>query len=97
MYSAELSILFLNLIIILLAYFSIYPKLAGNSFNRISFYDIFTSGFALCVVGFNYWESGHQFNLLFYPVNWFWFTLLTYAAIEIPIMLLYFKKYDVKL
>jgi len=36
--SPELPILALNLTIILVAYLSIYPKLAGNNFNKISFY-----------------------------------------------------------
>jgi len=95
--SPELSILLLNLIIILVAYLSIYPKVAGNSFNKISFYDCFASGFALLVVGLHYWGSGHEFNLLISSANWFWFTFLTYGAIEIPIMIWYFKKQKVKL
>ncbi|MBU2892856.1 hypothetical protein KO495_05905 [Colwellia sp. D2M02] len=94
--SPELSILLLNLVIVLVAYLSVYPKLAGNSFNKISFYDMFTSGFALLVVGLNYWGSGHEFSLLTFNVNWFWFTLVTYGAIEIPIAIWYFKKQDVK-
>lgn len=90
--SPELSIIFLNLVIVLVAYLSIYPKLAGNNFNKISFYDIFTTGFSLLVVGFNYWGSGYEFNLLVSNVNWFWFTLVTYGVIEIPVAIWYFKK-----
>ncbi len=96
MNSPELSVLLLNLIIILVAYLSIYPKVAGNSFNKISFYDLFTSSFALLVVGLNYWDSGQEFSLLISTTNWFWFTFITYALIEIPIMLWYFKKQKVK-
>jgi len=96
MASPEFSILLLNLIIILVVYLSIYPKVAGNSFNKISFYDLFASGFALLVVGLNYWGSGYEFNLLISSTNWFWFTFLTYGAIEIPVMIWYFKKQKVK-
>jgi len=92
MENVELLIIFLNLAIISVAYFSVYPKIAGNNFNKISFYDIFSSGFAIGIVGFNYWGTGYEFNLLFTTVNWFWYTLVTYALIEIPIMLWYFKK-----
>jgi len=95
--SVELSIILLNLIIILVAYLSIYPKVAGSSFNKISFYDLFTSGFAFLVVGLNYWGSGHEFSLLITNTNWFWFTLVTYGAIEIPIAVWYFKKQKIKL
>lgn len=96
MESPELSIILLNFIIILVAYFSIYPKLAGNNFNKISFYDLFASGFAFLVVGLNYWGTGHEFSLLMFNTNWFWFTLVTYGAIEIPIMVWYFKKQKVQ-
>lgn len=95
--SPELAIILLNLIIILVAYLSIYPKLAGNNFNKISFYDLFASGFAFLVVGFNYWGTGHEFSLLITTTNWFWFTLVIYGAIEIPIMVWYFKKQKVKI
>ncbi|MEW6992637.1 hypothetical protein AADZ91_18420 [Colwelliaceae bacterium 6441] len=93
----ELSIILLNLVIILVAYLSIYPKVAGSSFNKISFYDLFASGFALLVVGINYWGSGQEFNLLISSTNWFWFTFITYGAIEVPIMIWYFKKQKVKM
>jgi hypothetical protein len=96
MVSPELSVLLLNLTIILVAYLSIYPKLAGNSFNKISVYDLFTSGFSLLVVGLHYWGSGHAFNIIITDINWFWFTFLTYGVIEIPIMLWYFKKQKIK-
>ncbi|GHE89076.1 hypothetical protein [Thalassotalea profundi] len=97
MSSPELSVIILNFCIVLVAYFSIYPKLAGSSFEKISFYDVFASGFALLVVGLHYWESGQAFNVLLFSTNWFWFTLITYAAIEIPIMIWYFKKQKVKI
>ena len=92
----ELSIILLNLIIILVAYLSIYPKVAGNNANKIAFYDMLASCFALFVVGLNYWGSDHQFSLLITNVNWFWFTFVTYGVIEIPIMIWYFKKQKVK-
>ncbi len=97
MESPEFSIILLNLAIVLVAYFSLYPKLAGNNFNKISFYDLFASGFSVLVVGLSYWGSGYEFNLLFFKTNWFWFTIVSYGAIEIPIMLWYFKKQQVKL
>ena len=97
MESPELLILALNLIIVLVSYLSIYPKLAGDDFKKITFLDTLSSGFALLVVGLHYWGSGHEFNLLVNDVNWFWFTLVSYLVIEIPVMLWYFKKQNVKM
>ncbi len=94
--SIEFLVIVLNLVIVFVAYLSVYPKLAGNSFNRISFYDIFASGLALVIVGSKYWGTGQEFSLIFGQVNWFWFTLITYALIEIPVMLWYFRKNKVE-
>jgi len=96
MESVELSIIALNLVIILVAYLSIYPKLSGNSINKISVFDVYASGFALLVVGLNYWGSEEEFTIIISSVNWFWFTLITYGLIEIPVMVWYFKKNKVK-
>jgi hypothetical protein len=96
MLNIELLIILLNFAIIIVAYFSVYPRIAGNSFNKISLYDTLASGFAIGIVGFNYWGTGYEFNLLFTTANWFWYTLVTYGLIEIPIMLWYFKKNKVQ-
>ena len=95
MHNAEWAIVALNAIIILVAYLSVYPKLAGSDFNKIAGYDLLASGLALFIVGYKYWGSGHDFTLLFTEVNWFWFTFITYAIIEVPVMLWYFRKHRV--
>ncbi len=95
--SAEISVILLNCVIVLFGYFVIYPKTAGADFYKITISDIFLSATALAIVGFKYWELTQNFSLLFIEVNWFWFTLITYGLIELPIMLWYFKKYNVKM
>lgn len=78
--------------IILLAYSSVYPKLAGLDVNKVAWLDIGTSGLALMIVGYKYWNTGQVFTLLIMEVNWFWFTLISYTLIEIPIALWYFRE-----
>ncbi len=95
--SAEASILLLNSLVILLGYLVIYPKTAGNDFYKITYSDICASATALTIVGYKYWELEQKFNLVVIEVNWFWFTLISYALLEIPIMLWYFKKHQVKI
>ncbi|GIU20235.1 MULTISPECIES: hypothetical protein [unclassified Shewanella] len=92
---AELSIIGLVLAVVVLGYFSIYPKLAGNDFNKISLCDIASSSFVMILVGLKYWGSGYDFSLLFFSANWFWFTFIVYAVIEVPIAVWYFKKHAV--
>ncbi len=93
--SPEILVIVLNLVIVLVAYLSVYPKLAGSNYKKIAFYDILLTGFALIIVGTRFWGTGYEFNLLVLHVNWFWYTFFTYLVIEIPIMLWYFKKNNV--
>jgi len=89
--SAELSIILLNAVIIILAYAWVYPKLAGKSINKIAALDCVTSGLALVIVANKYWGKGVEFSFLQFELNWFWFTLISYSIIEIPIAVWYFK------
>jgi hypothetical protein len=89
--SAELSIILLNVVIILIAYAWAYPKLAGKNINKVAAIDGVMSGLALVIVANKYWEQGVTFDFLQFELNWFWFTLVTYTIIEIPIVLWYFK------
>lgn len=92
----ELAIIALNATILMVAYLSIYPKIAGTDINKVAFFDIFASGLALLIVGVKYWETGQIFNLtiiqLNVEVNWFWFTFISYGILEIPIALWYFRR-----
>jgi len=91
----EWIILVLNLGIVAIAYGWVYPRVAGNDGNKIALNDVMASLVSLLIAGILFWDSGQRFNALLFDLNWFWFTLLTYALIEIPFMLWYFNKHDV--
>ncbi|MCL1146656.1 hypothetical protein L2747_11670 [Shewanella marinintestina] len=93
--TAEFLIIALVAAALALGYLSIYPKVAGNNFNKISMCDLVCSAFVFTLVGTQYWGSGYEFSLLLFSTNWFWFTLIIYALIEIPLAIWYFKKYGV--
>ncbi|WP_245603098.1 hypothetical protein [Shewanella fidelis] len=94
---AELSIIALVAGVLALCYLSVYPKLAGSNFNRLSMCDIVVTIIVFCLVGSKYWGADFQFDLLLFHTNWFWFTLVVYAFFEIPLGLWYFKKHGVKI
>lgn len=96
MLSPEQTVLLLNVIVVFLGYFVIYPRVAGNDFAKITSHDIIATGIALMTSASIYYGAGIEFNLLITRVNWFWFTLLTFAAIEIPVLLWYMKKHNVE-
>jgi hypothetical protein len=89
--SVELSVLLLNAVIIAIAYTWVYPKLAGKDINKVAIFDCVTSGIALVIVANKYWGSGIELNFLLFELNWFWFTLLSYSVIEIPVAIWYFR------
>jgi len=95
MNNPELIIIGLNLVVIFIAYFVVYPKFCGSDGMKIAYNDLAASGIVLFVTGSIFWGTGEQLSLILFSVNWFWFTLLTYLIIEIPLMLWYFKKHDV--
>lgn len=95
MVSPEVIILCLNVAVILLAYFVVYPKLCGSNGYRIAVNDLLASGTVLLVSGVLYSGSGYEFSFFLFSTNWFWFSILTYAAIELPIMLWYYNKHHV--
>ena len=92
---AEFSILAPVLIIIAGSYLSIFPKIAGNSLDKIALYDVGCYAFALVLSGYKYWGTAADFNVLLFNTNWFWFTVISYAVLEIPFFIWYCKKHNV--
>ncbi len=94
--SPELTLISVNIIIIAIAYFFIYPSVAGSDLKKIANNDIIASCISLLVAGSIFWGAQQEFNMIFFSANWFWFAIVTYLIIEIPFMRWYFKKHDVK-
>lgn len=95
MLSGELQILLINLAIVVMAYFVVYPRFCGADLHKILVNDAIATVVALLVAGSLFAGGDERFTLLFGEVNWFWFTLLTYFLIETPFMLWYFKRYGI--
>ena len=93
--SPEAFVIALTLTIILIAYFFVYPKTAKSDAIKVALYDIGASTTTLLISGFIFWNSGVEFSLYFIDVNWFLFTLVCYATLELPFMAWYFKKHKV--
>lgn len=91
----ELIILAINITIILIAYLYIYPKRAGSDGNKIALHDLIASLTSVIVASSLFWGSEYDFNLIITTVNWFWFTVVTYFALEVPFVIWYYKKHKV--
>ena len=91
----ELLIITLNITIILIAYLLVYPKVAGSDGNKVASNDIIASCLSLLVAGSIFWNTGQVFNTILFDLNWFWFTIITYLILELPLMLWYYNKHNV--
>lgn len=93
--SPEAAVLLLNLAVIVTAYGLVYPTFAAGNLRRLAFNDLVATAVPLTVTGSVYWGTGQTFHVLVTELNWFWFTLLTFFAIEAPFMAWYFRRYQV--
>lgn len=94
--SIELQVILLNLIILCLAYFVIYPRYAGNDLKKVSIQDLIATVVSLAIVGSVYYDSGISFSLVLFEVNWAWFTVISFTLIELPLCYWYAKRHGVK-
>ena len=96
-YSPEIVLLILNGVILILAYFLIYPGTVGNNISKLLQSDLLATATSAIVAGFLFWGTNHQFDLLVGEVNWFLFSVLTFVMMEVPFALWYLKKFDVEI
>ncbi|NOU52505.1 hypothetical protein HG263_18490 [Pseudoalteromonas sp. JBTF-M23] len=88
----EFNVVVLNMIVLSIAYGLIYPHCA-NTLKKISLQDIMAACASLSVVGSVFYSSGVKFSFVWVDVNWFWFTLITFIALEIPLFIWYARRY----
>ncbi|CCQ09656.1 hypothetical protein PALB_5040 [Pseudoalteromonas luteoviolacea B = ATCC 29581] len=93
--SPELSVILLNLSALIICYGFINPRFSGSNFNKICFQDALASLVVFSIVGSIYYGKGVTFSLVIFEVNWFWFTLITYGAIELLCFMIYKKRYGI--
>ena len=91
----EVIIILVNLAIVLSAYCYIYPKFAGKNLNKVSVYDLVLSLLSVLIAGTLFWGQGIEFNAIVFELNWFWFSILTYLLLELPLLFWYYKKQGV--
>ncbi|CAH9049895.1 hypothetical protein PSECIP111951_00508 [Pseudoalteromonas holothuriae] len=88
----EFNVIILNMIVLSIAYGLIYPYCA-NTLKKISLQDAIAASVSLSVVGSVFYHSDARFSFIFTDMNWFWFTLVTFIALEVPLFIWYAKRY----
>jgi len=89
--SNELLVIFYILATLAVAYLWFYPKVIGENVKLMAWMDILVTGIPLAISALLFWESNPPLRLLFFDLNWFFFTLIAMFAIELPIFILYLR------
>lgn len=92
--SPELIVLLLNAVLIVLAYQFVYPRWVGNSMQKLMINDLMATFISLMVTASLYEGRDYEFSLLVMSVNWFWFSLVTYSLMEMPMAMRYMRKHQ---
>lgn len=87
----ELIIIFYILASLTFSYFWLYPKYAGENVKLMAWLDIAMTAVPIAISAALFWESDPVLRWIFFDTNWFFFTLLSYGVIELPIFLWYLK------
>ena len=88
---SEISILLVNLIALTAAYLYIYPKFAGNNVKKLAWLDTAVGTVVLVILAPFNWSAPNDYTLFVADFNWWVFSILVYALIEIPLFFLYVK------
>ncbi|MBQ4847559.1 hypothetical protein J8L98_22790 [Pseudoalteromonas sp. MMG013] len=91
----EFAVLTLNMIVLVIAYGLLNPSFAGNCLRKILMQDVMALSVSLLVIGTSFMNTTLNFTLLAFNVNWFWFTLLTFIILQVPMFIWYAKRWQV--
>jgi hypothetical protein len=87
----EITIVFVTLLVLATAYLFVYPRYSGDDVRRLAKLDVLMGLIALGIVAIPSFGKDENFTFFFFDTNWWVFTILTYAVIEIPIFIWYLK------
>jgi len=88
---SELSIVIVNVIALAVAYLYLYPKFAGNDVKRLAWLDTGVGACVLLVIAPFNWGSPSDYKFFAFDTNWWIFSILSYALLELPLFYFYVK------
>jgi len=93
----ELQVLAIVGCCLLVAYFGIFPALRPLTLRRMALTDLGVGATALGTVAALFWGSGQGFRLFLFETNWFWFALVSFVVIEVPLFLWFLRRHGLSL
>jgi hypothetical protein len=95
MITPEVVVILINLSILSFSYFWFFPRIAADDAMKLMKYDAVSFFIAVMISGVLFYGSYIEFDALFFTLNWFWFSVLTFFVFETPFALWYFNKNNV--
>jgi hypothetical protein len=89
----ELQILAINATCLAVAYLGIFPALRPLTLQRLALADLAVGLTALGTAAALFWGSGQAFRLLILDTGWFWFALVTFVVMELPLFLWFMRRH----
>lgn len=93
----EAKILILNAACLAVAWFGIFPSLRDKTLMALARADALIFAAVLVAVAALFAGRGTGFSLILFETNWFTFWIVTYLAMELPLMLWFCKRHGIDL
>ncbi len=75
--------------ILLFSYFWFFPRVAQDDLMKLTQYDLLSSVVTLIISALLFGGKEITFRFLDMEFNWFWFTIMCYIILELPLFLWY--------
>lgn len=89
--SNELTVIAIALVGFIFNYFWLFPKVAKNNLKKMAWLDLLAIVPVFGIITLLFYGSNERFSLIFFDTNWFIFSIVIYAVIEIPLFSWYLK------
>lgn len=88
---SEIQVVIAVLVTLAAAYLFIYPRFANDDVKKLAWLDMGVGAILLGILAPFYWNSPKDFSFFAFETNWWIFTIIVYAVLEIPLFFLYVK------
>ncbi|MDO5658756.1 MAG: hypothetical protein Q4G36_10615 [Paracoccus sp. (in: a-proteobacteria)] len=93
----EAQVILINALCLGVVWFGIMPSLRDKTLGAMMRVDLVVSALMIALMAALYAGRGIGFSLVFAETGWFGFWLLTYIAMEMPLMLRFCRAHDIDL
>ncbi|WBU64526.1 hypothetical protein [Paracoccus aerodenitrificans] len=95
--SPEMKLLTINAVIILIGYLLINSSMPEKTREKLIRNDMVLTLLSVVTAAALFAGDGIRFSLILFETNWFWFAVLTMAAMETPFLIWFCRRHGIDL